>query len=667
MLALLWACGSSSGPVANDATGEAFQGDAEEAGPDATGDAEAETGDAAEEVVDAPVEATDLPPDAPAWPEKAEHVVFDWNADPVALPFPSDHHRDPSDGHLVLDDGDHASALLPLVYTDTAMQKAMAVFKGWAPYAPVMFLSSVPLEPASMPADIAGSIADGASIRILRVDGGVPEAAAFVVRYREFEEDGDNHYLVTLLPARPLIQGGRYLLVVTDGLKSKEGVALGRARGFAACMGETDLEVAAPERAVMAAAQQARLAPLVKALPEAAHVIAAIDFTIGSEGAETKAIFDRLGKGADMAIPYTTDADGNGSPDMFDGPSFADCTMDAGALGYGVHGTFQPWNLTGEDGHFHATADGWETFAQAPVEYWLMVPPGAGPHPVVILGHGISSDHHQLCAISRELVAAGMATWRFDFPRHGPRGSGGMDFLSIGDPLRIRDNFRQAAIDIASAVVVIEGLAKDLDHLPAGAPDGNGDLDAGRIGYLGHSLGGIIGMLHFAFSDRVKVMVSNEGGLGIYHLAESYLFDMLPAVYNAIGLTNLAEHILWTGDGISFARQVFDEPLSAAHQGKRLLAQELIGDKTVSNVSTEVLARGVGLTLAEPFHVAVDGMATAPAATLHSALFQFQAPEAIHSDFTHSPLTPLAAKMHQQAVRYLQSYFATGETELTVP
>jgi hypothetical protein len=162
-------------------------------------------------------------------------------------------------------------------------------------------------------------------------------------------------------------------------------------------------------------------------------------------------------------------------------------------------------------------------------------------------------------------------------------------------------------------------------------------------------------------------MVSNEGGLGIYHLAESYLFDMLPAVYNAIGLTNLAEHILWTGDGISFARQVFDEPLSDAHKGKRLLAQELIGDKTVSNVSTEVLARGVGLTLAEPFHVAVDGMATAPAATLHSGLYQFQAPEAIHSDFTHSPLTPLAEKMHQQAVHYLQSYFTTGEAEILVP
>lgn len=607
--------------------------------------------------------AQDLVPEATAFVEKPEHVVFDWNADPVAIPFPSDHHRDPVDGHLILDEGAYSSAMVPLMYNDPAMQKALAEYQGFAPYAPIMFLSSVPLDPSSMPKDIAGSVLPDASIRLYRLPDYTQ--VPFVIRYREWEADTGNHYLVSLLPSRPLKQGETYLMVVTEALKSKNGVPLGRAKGFAAIMGEVELSVTDPVKAQLAAAQKARLAPMVEALEDAEHVIGAIDFTVGNEGLETVKIFEMFRKGTNLVIPFNLDADGNGSPDITDGPAFEDCPMPIDQMAYGVHGKFEPLNLTGEDGHFHKDGDEFKSFPQPPVDFWLMVPVGNGPFPVAILGHGINANHHQLCGLSRELVQVGVAVLRFDWPRHGNRGTGALDFLSIGDPPRIRDNFRQAAIDLASACLMIEGLAQTLDKLPMGAPDGKGDLDAQRIGYIGHSLGAIIGMLYYAFSDRIGVMVANEGGLGIYHLAESYLFDMLPPIYEAVGLTNLAEHMLWPGDGISFARHVLEEPLHG--EKRRLLVQELIGDQTVSNVSTEALARGVGLTLAEPYHVAVDGLSTAPASELHNALYQFASEDAIHSDFTATPLKPLAKKMHDQAVHYLKSFFEKGEAEIIVP
>ena len=652
--------------AAGDIPGEASLELPPEVAPDAVGDPTPEL------IAEIPAELppADLGPDLPPYAEPAARVLYDFTADPVDLPYPTNYYVDPTDRHLRMGEGAYSSALLPLMYTQPAMQQQMAEVHGFSPYAPMAFLASVAIDPASLPADMAASLADGASMRVYRVEAGKPATrVGILTRYRFWETDNGNHYLVSAIPAIAFDPGTTYLLVVTDALKDATGAALGMAEGFAQVMGKAAVDGADADRAARTLAEHDRIAPLVAALPDADHVIAAVDFTIGHEGDDTQDIFNHFLKGSDLQIPWTVANDVDGKPKVTPGPDFSDCAMPADQMAYGIAGTFQPWNLTDlkGNGHFQKKAGGgWQEYPQDPIDFWLMVPAGAGPFPVVIAGHGIESEPSQLCDLGRQLVQAGVAVVRFPFPRHGKRGGGGFDFLSVGDPLRVRDNFRQSSMDIASVSLMLESLAKSLDRLPLGAPDGQPDLDVDRMGFVGFSLGAIIGYLTFPLSDRIKVMAGVEGGVGIYHLAETYIADKVGGFYEGVGLTNMAEHLLWASDGVTFARNVLQSPLSSAMVGKRLLALELIGDTTVSNISTEVLARNVGLTQVEPVKVAIDGATHAPAAGLTSGLFQYQDDAVVHGDFPGSDKATSVA-MRAQVVHYLQKFFQTGEAEILLP
>jgi hypothetical protein len=83
---------------------------------------------------------------------------------------------------------------------------------------------------------------------------------------------------------------------------------------------------------------------------------------------------------------------------------------------------------------------------------------------------------------------------------HGRRGSP-VDLLT-GSALQLRDIFRQTNVDQMALVRMIEA-GVDVDG------DGTPDLDAGRIGYLGISLGGLTGGPFVAAEARVRAAVLN--------------------------------------------------------------------------------------------------------------------------------------------------------------
>lgn len=307
----------------------------------------------------------------------------------MQAPFPSDHYRDPATGRIVLDDAAFSSAMLPMVDTFQGFLDAAAQMDGFATYAPLVFLSSVPLDPSSLPADEAASLEAGASVRLLEVDAGGHPASPVPLRveYRQMDAQDGPRYLVTALPATLLRPRTPYLFVATDGLREAGGGPLGRSRGFAEVLGQVPIRPGDPTRAALVEREKARIGPLVAGLADPDRVVAAVEFTTGDAAADTVDILKQFWRGGPYGkVSYDLDGDHDGSPDVFFGAAYPECPPDADELAYGVAGVFEPVNLTGPQDEFVRGADGeWETFPPERVGFWLMVPSTAasGPAPVV--------------------------------------------------------------------------------------------------------------------------------------------------------------------------------------------------------------------------------------------------------------------------------------------
>ncbi|QLL05807.1 alpha/beta hydrolase [Mycobacterium vicinigordonae] len=96
---------------------------------------------------------------------------------------------------------------------------------------------------------------------------------------------------------------------------------------------------------------------------------------------------------------------------------------------------------------------------------WLSRPPGVGPHPAIVLAHGLGANHTMaLSRYQQHFAAAGMATLAFDYRNLGD---------SDGTP-RQRLSLRRHRRDIAAALDFVRELP---------------DVDAGRVALWGTSLG----------------------------------------------------------------------------------------------------------------------------------------------------------------------------------
>lgn len=117
------------------------------------------------------------------------------------------------------------------------------------------------------------------------------------------------------------------------------------------------------------------------------------------------------------------------------------------------------------------------------------------PVPVVILMHGLGDRKtvDYIEAGNNYLLNAGYAVLRLDICNHGDRHKYDYDFdLIEGYKYWTRDMVAQTVFDLRRAIDFIE-TRKELDH--------------GRIGYFGFSLGGIIGTVFCGVEKRVKVPV----------------------------------------------------------------------------------------------------------------------------------------------------------------
>jgi hypothetical protein len=240
--------------------------------------------------------------------------------------------------------------------------------------------------------------------------------------------------------------------------------------------------------------------------------------------------------------------------------------------------------------------------------FTVMLPlAGSAPYPYVLYQHGGGQHRHIALSIVGPLLEAGFAVVALDLPAHGElagaMGGTDLDILDFDDPLRSRDNLRQAS---ANHLALLTGIAA----LNAALMPSFGEaevLDAAHAHYLRLSLGGISGSLTFAASSELKAAALFVAGGGYREILGDGLFKLVVSdVIRARGASRqaslaLTEALLAAADPLAHA--ALEARLG---RDRPLLLFEAIDDPIVPNPATDRWARAFGAELASPSQHAVD-------------------------------------------------------------
>jgi len=129
----------------------------------------------------------------------------------------------------------------------------------------------------------------------------------------------------------------------------------------------------------------------------------------------------------------------------------------------------------------------------------LVLPTGPGPHPAVVMQHGMPGGRRDLLGEALDLARAGVAAILIDAPHARP------DRLGPGtQPVNLTEQ------DRAEQIQLIVDLRRAVDLLEM-----RDEIDRERIGYLGVSYGAAMGGLLAGIEPRIKafVLAVGDGGL----------------------------------------------------------------------------------------------------------------------------------------------------------
>jgi len=224
-----------------------------------------------------------------------------------------------------------------------------------------------------------------------------------------------------------------------------------------------------------------------------------------------------------------------------------------------------------EGGDFRFGADGRPIVdGYDDVDVAFVQPPGASPPegwPVVVILDGTGSSHLSAAYYGGMLAERGIAAVGIDLPLHGRRGVGPEFEDSIVNLGNLLSSFTGLLQGAADQVWLVDLLARD--GTVVDLPDGPVPLDGTRLGYLGHSQGGIHGALAAAELDgKVAAVVLSGTGGGTFQgalLNQGSGIDLAAVVASLFGfvegeelddfhpLASLIQHAADPADPIHFA------------------------------------------------------------------------------------------------------------------
>lgn len=499
---------------------------------------------------------------------------------------------------------------------------------GWLPGSfQSVFLDLVALDGFGVNADLfvrfAGPVAMPGSGTATAVDGPLPvelwalpaDGDAERIPYEARRTD-DGATLV-IAPMRPLRAKTRHALIVRASLGDAAGDCL-RPSPFGRALLERRLDPLVPAAAHdhYAALAQRWQAALDAAGIDAAAVAAVRVFTTQSTVDDSVAIAADI-RSRDVAWIE---------------PS---CTEPAGKKWRLCEVSFDAWDY--RDG-FHIEGRVGKTLRRHTARVWLPKE-GSGPFPTIVFGHGLTGARAQGDKLADFAAPVGFAAIAIDAVYHGahPAGSakslgGVLGFFGIDpaklsfDFLRLRDNFRQSTYE---KLQLIEAIRRHPDF----DGDGKNDFDPSALGYLGVSLGGLMGPELLALSPDLRVGVLSVPGAKVTSIIQSSeQFAPIIQAFKPAGSSDgdverffcVLQAIVDPGDGGSYAPHVLRDRLAGAGAGApHLLIQMAIDDDIVPNVATRALIRALDIpvvgTVLQPVGLVAEGVALPSSANVEVA------------------------------------------------
>jgi dienelactone hydrolase len=274
-----------------------------------------------------------------------------------------------------------------------------------------------------------------------------------------------------------------------------------------------------------------------------------------------------------------------------------------------------------------------------------------GRIPIIIFQHGITRFRRDALLIANSIAKKGYATLAIDHPLHGDRSfcttaadcvagatctahrcplggyrvaSGidaqlgtpavsGLKFSSTTNIAATRDQIRQLVIDTAQLIRVVKDTTQGIGSLDVDDPATASlteRLEPAELGYIGMSLGSVMGALAVAANPELTRATLNVGGASpadilsqatVPFLAEKkraldqYLLTsrgIAPGTQAYEDFYDIARWLLDPADAQSFGKSYIDEPLPSAPK-KRIFVSWVANDPWVPNATTQLLINSI--------------------------------------------------------------------------
>ena len=444
--------------------------------------------------------------------------------------------------------------------------------------------------------DIGASLAEGSNLVLVDLDTGERIPAWAEV---DIAVDDPARAPLRIVPARNLTEEHRYAVGLFD-LRHTDGTRLEPSEGFAALL--------AGAGGASGDQESEWLDTVLGGRPES-ELDAAWSFTVASSDSLTGRLRHMWSETAgELGVEPGEGVTGGGAP-----PFTVDLVEERGAARV-VQGTLEMPNYLTDDGGsgevFNNSGDPdgvprRNGTMSAP--YTCLVPAAQlPPAPFVVYGHGLLGSRAEVMDIGSVGAAAGIGFCALDFI-----GMSANDLPTVlaefEDLSRFRtqpDRLQQGHLGfllLARLLTSSEGFATD----PAFQDElGESKIMPAGVSYLGASQGGILGAPILALSPDIERGILAVGGTG-YNLllGRSIDFDRFlpvlaenyPDQLEAALAIELIENLWDRGENAGWAAHVTSEPFDESGGPTTVLLLEAFGDHQVANVSTEKLARTLGV------------------------------------------------------------------------
>lgn len=511
------------------------------------------------------------------------------------------------------------------------LEAMTGVLDGFSPVAPGYVRFSGPLDRSSLPETPPDALEPESSLALIDIDPSSPEYGRRKLVTWSFRR-GAGVYVpantLAFMPALgyPLRKSTRYAFVVTNAVRSESGEQVARA---------PDLEAVLSDDPVSGARSDARdawsdaVAEVERAgFPRETIVHLAV-FTTNDPAAEAATLRDfvRASYAAPAVVPSSfIAAESRETVDVYEGT-------------YGPSPDFQsgspPFRQYGDGGNLSFDADGNPIVErEIDLRFALAVPnatacpePDTG-YPIVLYAHGTGGNYRSMFGARREaenLGALCIASMGIDQIFHGDRvapGGASPDilFFNVINPVAGRANAVQSAIDLVQQARLFTDakLSVPASISRTGAPIA---FDTAKLGFMGHSQGGINGPIFLGIDDQALggVLSGSASMLMIALLEKTEPIDV-PTLIRTTFLAlsdaeaeeldlfhpalSLAQTIVDPSDPIHYVGSVAREP-RAGFAPKSLFMTEGVnpdggGDSYAPPHGIEVQAVATGLPPAEP-------------------------------------------------------------------